>query len=47
MYKAAPMGLAERRRQAYGDAQEASQIDRLPLVPLKKPIQRLTAWVIK
>jgi hypothetical protein len=32
MYEAAPMDLAERCRQASGDAQEASQVERLPLV---------------
>jgi hypothetical protein len=45
MYEAVPMDLAERGRQANGDAQNASQAERLPLVPLKDPIQRLTARV--
>src|SRR5260370_36183351 len=45
MYEAVPMDLAECRRQANGDAQQASQIERLPLVPLKNKIQRLTARV--
>ena len=47
MYEAVPMGLTECFRQANGDAQEASQIERLPLVPLKNPIQGLTARVIQ
>ena len=46
MYEALPMDLAECCRQANGDAQEASQIERLPLVPLKNPIQGLTARVL-
>jgi hypothetical protein len=47
MDEAAPMDLAECCRQANGDAQEASQLDRLPLVPLKNPIQGLTARVLE
>ena len=43
----APMDVAERRRQANGDAQEARQIERLPLVPLKNAIQGLTARVLE
>jgi hypothetical protein len=38
MYKATPMGLAKCSRQANGDAQKASQIERLPLVALKDQI---------
>src|SRR5713226_5146948 len=34
-------------RQANGDAQDASQIERLRLVPLKNPIQGLTARVLE
>jgi hypothetical protein len=41
------MGLAECFRQANDDAQETSQIEWLGLLPLKDPIQRLTAWVLK
>jgi hypothetical protein len=47
MYEAVPMDLAECRRQANGDAQQASQIERLPLVPLKNKIQRLTARIVE
>jgi hypothetical protein len=39
MYEAVTVDLAERYRQANGDAQEASQVERLPLVPLKNAIQ--------
>jgi hypothetical protein len=49
MNKATPVDLAECFRQANGDAQDARQIERLtviPLkVPLKNPIQGLTARV--
>ena len=45
MYEAVPMNLAESFRQAYGDGQDATQIERLPLIPLKNQIQRLTARV--
>jgi hypothetical protein len=38
-YQAAPEDLAECRRQADSDAQEASQAGRLPLVPCENPIQ--------
>jgi hypothetical protein len=38
MDEAAPMDLAECCRQANGDVQEASQVERLPLVSLKNPI---------
>ena len=41
------MDLAECFRQANGDAQEASQIERLPLIPLKNQIQGLTARVLE
>jgi hypothetical protein len=34
-----PTGVTECRRQANGDAQEASQFEWLPVVPLKNPIQ--------
>ncbi len=46
MYEALPVDLAECFRYANGDAQEASQIEGLPLVPLEKLIQRLTARVL-
>jgi hypothetical protein len=39
--------LAECRHQANGDAQEAIQIERLPLAPLKDPIQRFTARIVQ
>jgi hypothetical protein len=39
------MGVTECCRQANGDAQEASQVERLPLV--KNPIQRLAARVLE
>src|SRR5260370_38781488 len=42
-----PVDLAECCRQANGDAQNASQIERLPLVPLKNTTQRLTARVFE
>jgi hypothetical protein len=45
MYETAPVDLGDCCRQANGDAQEPSQIERLPLVPLKNPIQGLTARV--
>jgi hypothetical protein len=47
MDEAPPMDLAECGRQANGDAQEASQVERLPLVPFKNPIQGLTARVLE
>jgi hypothetical protein len=47
MYEAAPMGLAECCRQANGDALEASQFERLPVVPLKNSIQGFPARVIQ
>jgi len=47
MYEAVPMNPAESFRQAYGDAQDASQIERLRLNPLKDQIQGLTARVLK
>ena len=40
-----PVDFAECCRQANGDAQEASQIERLSMAPLKNPIQRLTARI--
>ena len=44
------MGMAERLRKTNGDAQEAGQIERLRLIPLKyarlkNPIHRLTTRV--
>jgi hypothetical protein len=47
MYKAAPMDLADCGRQANGDAQEARQFERLPLIPFKNPIQWLTARILE
>ncbi len=47
MYKAVPMDLSKCCRQANGDAQEASQIERLPLETLKNPIQGLAARVLE
>jgi hypothetical protein len=41
------MGVTECCRQANGDAQEASQVERLPLVPLKNPMQRLAARILE
>jgi hypothetical protein len=41
------MDLGECRRQADGDAQGAGQIERLPLVSFKNPIQRSTARVMQ
>ena len=41
------MGVTECCLQANGDAQEANQVERLPLVPLKNPIQRLAARVLE
>src|SRR6266478_9791321 len=41
------MDLAECCCQASRDAQEASQIERLPLVPLKNPIQGLAARILE
>ena len=47
MYEAVLMDLTECFCQPNGSAQEASQVERLPLVPLKNPIQRLTARVLE
>src|SRR5260370_20181547 len=47
MYEALPMDLAERCCQANGDAQEASQFERMPLVPLKNPVQWFTARILE
>src|SRR6266851_1368475 len=47
MNETMPMNLAECYRQANSDAQDANQIERLPLVPLKDQIQRLTARVFE
>jgi hypothetical protein len=45
MDQAAPMDLAKRCRQANRDAKDAGEIERLPPIPLKNPIQGLTARV--
>src|SRR6266481_6560302 len=42
-----PVDLAECLRQTNGDAQKARQIERLPLIPFKNPIQGLTARVLE
>jgi hypothetical protein len=47
MNEAVPMNLADGRRQANGDAQEASHVERLSLVLLKNPIQKLTTRILK
>jgi hypothetical protein len=47
MNKATPVDLAECCGQAIRYAQGASQIERLPLIPLKNPIQGLTARVLE
>jgi hypothetical protein len=47
MYETVPMDLSECGCQANGNAQETSQIERLPLAPLKNPIQGLTARVLE
>jgi hypothetical protein len=47
MYKAAPMDLADCFSQTDGDAQKARQFERLPVVPLKNPIQGFTTRVIQ
>src|SRR5258708_618756 len=47
MYEAMPMDLAERCRQANCDAQEANQVDRLALIPLKNAIQGFTTRVLE
>jgi hypothetical protein len=47
MYEAALMDLTQCFCQPNGNAQEASQVERLPLVPLKNLIQRLTARVLE
>src|SRR5260370_19139850 len=41
------MDLSECLRQTNGDAQKASQFERLPVVSLKNPIQGFTARVIQ
>jgi hypothetical protein len=41
------MGVTECCRQANGNAQEASQFEWLPVVPLKNPIQGFTTRVIQ
>ena len=47
MYEALLMDLTESSCQTKGGAKEASQVERLPLVTLKNPIQRLTARVLE
>jgi hypothetical protein len=47
MYETVLMDLGDCFRQANSHAQEASQVERLPVVPLKNPIQRFTARVIQ
>ena len=47
MNKTTPMDLAECCRQADSDVQDAGQIERLSLVPLKNQIQGLTARVLE
>jgi hypothetical protein len=47
MYEAPLMDLTEGSCQPNGDVKKASQIERLPSVALKNPIQWLTAWVCK
>ncbi len=47
MYDAVLMDLTECSRHTNGGAKEASQVERLPLVTLKNPIQRLTARVFE
>jgi len=42
-----PVDLAQCCRQIDGNAQEASQIDRLSLMLLDYPIQRLTTWILE
>jgi hypothetical protein len=42
MYEVVPMDLAQCFRHADGDGQEAIQVERLPLVPLKNLIRGLT-----
>jgi hypothetical protein len=46
MYEATPVDLSKCYRQTNGYLQGASQIERLPLVPLKNLIQGLAARVI-
>jgi len=41
------MDLAECFRQTNGDVKKPSQIERLPVVPLKNPIQGFTARLIQ
>ena len=47
MDEALPVGLAKRRRQTDGNAQKASQIERLSLVLLNDLIQGFTTWILK
>ena len=42
-----PVGLSERVGQTDGDAQEAGQIDRLPLLALDDPIEGLTTGIVE
>ena len=47
MYEALLMDVTDCFCQPNGGAKEASQVERLPLVTLKNPIQRLTARVLE
>ena len=47
MDEALPVDLAKSSRQADGNAQQARQIDRLPLVLLDDPIQGLATWILE
>jgi hypothetical protein len=47
MYEALLMDLTECSCHPNGCAKEAGQVERLPLVTLKNPIQRLTARVLE
>src|SRR5258707_12372249 len=47
MDEAVPVNLAECRRQANRDAQEATQLERLPLAPVKDSIQGFAARVLE
>jgi hypothetical protein len=46
MYQAAPMKLADCRRQANSDVQEATQVYGLRVVLLKNAVQWLTARIL-
>jgi hypothetical protein len=47
MDEALPVGLAKCGRQTNGDAQEASQIERVFPVLLNEPIQGFTPWILE